>query len=224
MVHIKATLGGIHQADIDIGVTRRRLVLASTATGLLALGILLAGALVAFPASRSLATPLIQLVAILSGLSYYVAFAPPHWLRQTWQLEELYRFLRETAGRSAEDRAPAVLEHIRLAASRAVGGTRTLLARWDESEHRWIPWSNEDELFLSVVLNDQAELIQRAESLHKGFVVRTLWSIYLLRQPESMHSSTPIEPRVFPITHGSKPMSGLSNLYIPSTQQFISTV
>ena len=155
------------------GATRRRLVLASTATGLLALGILLAGALVVFPASRSLATPLIQLMAILSGLSYYVAFAPPHWLRQAWQLEELSRFLSETAGRSAEDRAPAVLEHIRLAASRAVGGIRTLLARWDESERRWIPWSNEDELFLSVVLNDQAELIKRAESLHKGFVVRT---------------------------------------------------
>ena len=154
------------------GVTRQRLILASTATGLLALGILLAGILVVLPNNHALGTSLIQLLAILSGLIYYVAFSPPHWLRQAWQLEELNHFLRETAGRSASERASTVLKQFQLAASRAVSGLGTLLARWDESEQRWTAWFGKDEEFLSSILNDHAQLIQRARSLRKGFVYR----------------------------------------------------
>ena len=205
-------------AFTSTGVTRQRLNLASTATGLLALGILLAGLQVVFPASRSRATALIQLLAILSGSIYYVAFAPPHWLRRAWQLEELYHFLRETAGRSAKERTPTALEQLQLVANRAVGGLRTLLTRWDESAGRWTTWFSEDESFLSSILNDHTQLIQRAQSLRRGFVIHTQQEL----STEGRQSLTSLGAQamiVVPITTGEKTL-GLLLIWLRHTPLF----
>jgi diguanylate cyclase (GGDEF)-like protein/PAS domain S-box-containing protein len=120
------------------GVTRWRLSLATIGAGLLVVFILLAGVITALPALAPQINGVTQVVAILSGISFYLGFAPPRWLRQTWQLIELQRFLRRTGGRSAADRANKVLEDLCEAANNAVGGTEAVVALWDESRKRLV--------------------------------------------------------------------------------------
>src|SRR5207245_7717667 len=70
------------------GVTHWRLLLAAVGSGILALVILVAGLSTLAPgvaAAMSIAT---RLLAILCAVSYYCAFAPPGWLRRSWQLPE----------------------------------------------------------------------------------------------------------------------------------------
>ena len=133
-VEAYATLILVRGALTTAGITRQRLRLASTGSGLLAAIVLLAGAAVALPAAlQPLLAPLFQVLAVLSGLSYYFGFAPPRWLRQAWQLAELHRFLRENAGELAHERA-VTFDQLSLAAVRVVGGLTAVIAHWQPSE------------------------------------------------------------------------------------------
>jgi signal transduction histidine kinase len=104
------------------GVTHHRLLLAATGSSLLAIVLLLAGINIVLPAGTGITTPLSQLLALMCMLSYYLAFVPPRWLRQAWQLAELQRFLRAAAGRPAVERVPAMLNQLCRMGTRAVGG------------------------------------------------------------------------------------------------------
>ncbi len=123
------------------GVTGNRLRLASAGSGLLALlfivGIilLLINQAAESPALDSGFASLIQVLAILSGLSYYFGFSPPQWLRRSWQLRELYNFLQQIARRREYDRA-AVFEELSTAALRTVGGTTAVVAGWNPESER----------------------------------------------------------------------------------------
>jgi PAS domain S-box-containing protein len=119
------------------GLTGRRLRLASTGAGLLALlfivGILqllfnqaVGGSSTLQAASASL----IQVLAILSGLAFFFGFAPPRWLRRFWQLNELHYFLRQTSNRLAYDRI-STFEELSIAALRTVGGATAVVAGYD---------------------------------------------------------------------------------------------
>lgn len=110
------------------GVTRWRMALAAAGSGLLALVIFLAGVDILVPALVPIVSPLLQFLVILSPISYYLGFAPPRWLRRSWQFAELYRFLRETASQPAAERANQTLQHLCEAAMRAVGGRAAIAA------------------------------------------------------------------------------------------------
>ncbi len=119
------------------GVTGKRLRLASIGSGLLALVFLAAlllylGRLAApiHPEWIAIVTPLLQILVILSGLSYYLGFAPPRWLKRTWQLGELHRFLRQVSGRLVRDRS-VIFDELSATALRVVGGSAALIARYD---------------------------------------------------------------------------------------------
>jgi signal transduction histidine kinase len=113
------------------GVTRWRLRLAATGTGMLGLVILLVGVDVIVPLPTQVAEPVVQVLAVLAGLSYYLGFAPPRRLRRAWQLNELYRFLHEGANRPADERAEQTLARLRDFAVDAVGASAALVARWE---------------------------------------------------------------------------------------------
>lgn len=115
------------------GITRQRLRLASIGSGLLAGLILLAGILIALPAGNLLA-PLIQVLAISAGVSYYLGFSPPRWLRQAWQLSELHQYLRETSGHWAQKR-PNIYNHLSTSAEFMTGGIKAVIAAWDFEQH-----------------------------------------------------------------------------------------
>jgi signal transduction histidine kinase len=126
------------------GLISRRLRLAALGAALLgsvflvALGLSLIQRIAPLPEDASEYTgPLIQLIAIGSGLGYYLGFTPPRWLRQAWQHAELHRFLRETGSRTAAERARLALEDLCRAALRSVGGRTALGLIWNETENRF---------------------------------------------------------------------------------------
>ncbi len=133
-IEIYATLIFVRGAFTTAGITRQRLRLASAGSGLLAAVILVAGLLIALPEElRDPLSPSIQLLALLAGLSYYLGFSPPRWLRQAWQLNELHRYLRETSGQWAQQRTN-IHNHLSSAAVQATGGTTAVIALWDFEE------------------------------------------------------------------------------------------
>jgi len=127
----------IQGARTATGVTGRRLRLASAGSGLLALVFLVALLIYSIRLAADIPstwlvvlTPLLQTLVLLSGLSYYLSFAPPRWLRRTWQLGELHQFLRQFSDRSVSDRL-TIFDELSAAALRMVGGAGTLLAHYD---------------------------------------------------------------------------------------------
>jgi serine phosphatase RsbU (regulator of sigma subunit) len=64
----------------------------------------------------------------IAAVCYFAAFATPPWGRQLWQLGELHRFLRLTAGTSVGEQRVGSLAALTAAAERATGGTAMVLA------------------------------------------------------------------------------------------------
>src|SRR5262249_23290488 len=121
-----AAVAFVEGAISTSGVTHWRLLLSATGSGLLAAVILLAGSSIALPVLAGIPTPASRILAVLLAVSYYLGFTAPGWLRRTWQLAEVYRFLQETSGRPTVERASRVLADLCPAAMRAVGGVAAL--------------------------------------------------------------------------------------------------
>ena len=137
-----ATILLIQAAGTFRGVLGRRLKLASIGSGLLALLFFLSLALALIrttaglpPTSPAWVGSIFQILAILSGLSYYLGFSTPRWIRQNWQFRELYDFLRHTSKQLERERL-TVFEELATAALRTVGGATALIAGWDTVEKR----------------------------------------------------------------------------------------
>jgi len=139
-----AVVGFIRGALESPGVNRRRLSLATAGSILFATAIFVEGIRLAIYGNTDPTpiweVPLAVLVAA-AGLSYYLGFAPPGWLRQAWQLSELRRFLRERADLSAAARAAETLDRLVIAATRATGATNSVATVWDESREVLVPRS-----------------------------------------------------------------------------------
>jgi len=109
------------------GVTRRRLQFGALGAGSLATLLILALLVGLVPALLPAVTLLIEFIAVLSGLAFYVAFAPPRSLRRAWQLAELESFLNATAAAPPDAPVPEALQRLATAAVRAVGGRAALV-------------------------------------------------------------------------------------------------
>jgi serine phosphatase RsbU (regulator of sigma subunit) len=79
------------------------------------------------PAPPVPAQEMFYVAIALSAVSYFVAFATPPWGRQLWQLGELHRFLRLTAGTSVGEQRAGSLTALTTAAERATGGSASVL-------------------------------------------------------------------------------------------------
>lgn len=136
IVETYATAVMVERARITGGMNRRRLSLAALGSGLLVAMILLVvvNAFLSFLAG--LIEPLAQLLAVLIAISYYLGFAPPRWLRRTWQQAELYRFLSEATNRAIVEGSAGILDRLCQAANRATGPRLSVVALWDEEKQR----------------------------------------------------------------------------------------
>ncbi|MBZ0306681.1 MAG: PAS domain S-box protein, partial [Anaerolineae bacterium] len=118
-----------------------------------------------------------QMLAITSGVSYYLALAPPRWLRQALQNTELYYFLAANAQYPLETRAAESLGILRQAATRAVGGRAALVV---EKENQ----SNS----LSVRSTGQFQMLTLAEgtmeAIHQAWQTRKPLVLYDLNAAE----------------------------------------
>lgn len=112
------------------GHTRRRLQLAALGSGFLAFALFVGIARVAVtdPALSEQMRIALPLLAIVAALFYYLGFATPHWLRNTWQLAELHRYLQDVSERSARAHTDEVLQYLTAAAVRVTGGVAAMVA------------------------------------------------------------------------------------------------
>lgn len=85
------------------GAPRARLILAAAATAVLGLCLLVAGAGEAAGQAGHLLQVASETLALLSGMSYVVAFVPPRWLRRMWAGGAAYRVHRQMASARADE-------------------------------------------------------------------------------------------------------------------------
>jgi len=121
------------------GVTRIRLRFAAAGCGLLAAAFLIAGlqAVIPIPLVQEIIGLLSQISIILAAVAYYFSFAPPRWLRRSWQLGELYEFLGLLSSTNVvQVNINEKLGQLCGFAGRAVGGSTSLTALWSEADQQ----------------------------------------------------------------------------------------
>jgi PAS domain S-box-containing protein len=156
------------------GVVRQRLRFAAIGSGLLGLTLVLIGVIVLIPALQDLGIALAVAFAIAAALSFYVGFAPPRWLRRTWQMVELRTFLVQTTNKPAEERLSSTdsLNNLCHAALRAVGGFTAAVV--EENDNHWTVRSATDTALLSSIAADGGEVFTKAWQQRAPTVIRLM--------------------------------------------------
>ncbi len=164
---VYGTYAFIHGAITTRGVTYWRMTLAALGSGALGAVLFLAGVMAVAPSLGEAIRSFSQILAITSGLSYYLAFATPRWLRQALQNTELYYFLAANAKYPLETRASESLNILRQAATRAVGGRAALIMEKENQPNS-----------LSVRATGQFQMLTLAEG-----TMESLQQVWQTRQP-----------------------------------------
>ena len=130
------TLAFARQASHTHGVTRRRMQAAAAGSLTLTLALVVAGLGVGLADLAPLWAELSAAFGLASGVCYFVAFAPPTWLRHAWQEPELRAFL---AGAASLPRLPdlrSIVLELELGAAAALGAPAASIALWDPNTRR----------------------------------------------------------------------------------------
>ena len=115
------------------GVTHWRMQHAALGALLLASVFILAVLITLLPDWRAATAALIPLAALGAAFNYYLAFAPPAWIRRMWQSSELYGFLSERALAGGSPSRTEVLTRLCAFAVSSVGATGGAAAFWDDA-------------------------------------------------------------------------------------------
>jgi signal transduction histidine kinase len=110
----------------------------AAAVGSLALVLTLtnAGAQLALPALADALQQLGAALGLVSGLCYFVAFAPPNWLRRAWQEPELRSFLALAASMPRLPSTRGMVHALERGAADALGAHAANIALWDNDSGR----------------------------------------------------------------------------------------
>ncbi|HEU5015713.1 MAG TPA: ATP-binding protein [Roseiflexaceae bacterium] len=125
------------------GVTQRRMVAVATGTILLVSLFLLADVQLVAPALADTVMIFSGLVSLASGISYYLGFAPPVFLRRAWQEPELRAFLGRAASLPRLPDTASILQKLEEGASSSLGAPNARVGLW-----------NPDDKVLRFVLDD----------------------------------------------------------------------
>lgn len=118
------------------GVTRRRIQAAALGSLSLALAFIVATLAATIIV---LATALAELqagIGLASGLCYFVAFAPPTWLRRAWQAPELSDYLGQVTTLPRLGDVRAMVHELERAAADTLGAPAASVALWHPETHR----------------------------------------------------------------------------------------
>ncbi|MBI4788448.1 MAG: GAF domain-containing protein [Chloroflexi bacterium] len=129
-----ATVAFVRGAWTTSGVTHWRMLLAALGSGLIAALILVLGIAVAFPEAAPVVRQISQLLSVSAIGCYYFGFATPLWLRRSWQLAELRRFLAEPVKQRMGAEMTETLERLCSASVRATGGLAASVVFWNAAE------------------------------------------------------------------------------------------
>lgn len=116
------------------GVTRRRMLAIAAGSIFLCLTFLVAGLRVFFPEEdlAGLWTSLSDTFSLASGVSYFLGFATPRFLRRAWQEPELRAFLGRAASLPRLPTTEAIVREMERGAATSVGAPNAAIGLWDE--------------------------------------------------------------------------------------------
>jgi len=122
----------VREAHRTRGVTRRRMQAAAIASGSVVLSLLCAGiGSTARPDLGQLWDELSAILGLASALGYFIAFAPPTWLRRAWQEPEVRAFLASAVNLASSADESEIVHQLEQATADAFGAPAALLALWD---------------------------------------------------------------------------------------------
>ncbi len=131
-LQIYAAVAFVRASRRSAGVTRRRMAAVALGSLFLALTILL-------PSLPILDGPLSvagQVCGLLSGVSYFVGFAPPAVLRRAWQEPELRAFLGRAARLPRLPTTEAIVRELEQGAATSIGAPGASIGLWDAETNR----------------------------------------------------------------------------------------
>jgi signal transduction histidine kinase len=118
------------------GVTRRRLQAAALGSLCFALVLLLAGLALVLPDFATLINELGAVAGLGSAICYFVAFAPPNWLKRAWAEPELRAFLARATTLARVGDLRAAVQALEGAAADALGAPLASIALWNPETQR----------------------------------------------------------------------------------------
>ena len=118
------------------GVTRRRMQAAASGSLCLDLVLVVAGVGVAVPSLPPAWNELGAALGLASGACYFVAFAPPTWLRRAWQEPEVVAFLTSVTSLARLPDIRDVVQELEHGAAAALGAPAARIALWHADTRR----------------------------------------------------------------------------------------
>ncbi len=116
------------------GLTRRRLLAVALGSLFLSCAVVLAGFREAFPRAAGLSHSLIDgPLALAAGVSYFVGFATPGFLRRSWQDQVLREFFSRTVTLPRLSDQTEIVFGLETRARRALGGKSAWIGLWDST-------------------------------------------------------------------------------------------
>jgi signal transduction histidine kinase len=112
------------------GVTRRRMQAAAAGSLCLDLDLVVAGVSVAVPNVPAGWEELGAALGLASGVCYFIAFAPPTWLRRAWQEPEVRAFLSRVTSLARLADIRDVVQDLERGAADALGAPAARIALW----------------------------------------------------------------------------------------------
>jgi two-component system cell cycle sensor histidine kinase/response regulator CckA len=117
------------------GLVAARLFAIALGSGLLSIVLALAVILpFVLPGGADLNRLVTQIVILAAGVSYFVGFTPPSFIKRLWQESALRRFMQEMNRFPEESSVEDVIRRLEIAAGIATAGSRALIAIWDEDK------------------------------------------------------------------------------------------
>jgi len=119
------------QASRTHGVTMRRMQAAAAGSLALTLTLIVAGLGAGLANFAGMWDELGAALGLASGACYFVAFAPPTWLRRAWQEPELRAFLASAASLPRLPDLRSIVRELEAGTAAALGAPAARIALWD---------------------------------------------------------------------------------------------
>ncbi|HVC79415.1 MAG TPA: ATP-binding protein [Chloroflexota bacterium] len=113
------------------GVTRRRMNAVAAGSLFLGVAILLAGISAATPGAAKVESIIISLFTLLSGIFFFLGFAPPVWLRRAWQEPEVRGFLARAASLPRMPDLGEIMQELERGTASSLGAANAAIGLWD---------------------------------------------------------------------------------------------
>lgn len=128
-----SSIAFVRHAGRTGGVTRRRLQAVGFGSAFLGLDIAVAGLAAAIPNHGAFWFTLGNVLGACSGVSYYLGFATPIWLRRAWQEPELRAFLGQAAQLPRLPDTRRIVQELERGAREILGAPGATILLWDSS-------------------------------------------------------------------------------------------